>query len=73
MVRGVEFNARAEIEEMEVGMRMEIFVCQIEVFVKEMVEMKASYYEYEVNVVKEVIVKGEIFNNEVLEGFIRER
>ena len=27
MARGAELNARAEIEEMEVGMRMEIFVC----------------------------------------------
>ena len=73
MARGAELNARAEIEEMEVGMRMEIFVCQTEVSAKEMAEMKASHHEYEANVAKEVIAKGEIFNNEVLEGSIRER
>ena len=38
-----------------------------------MAEMKASHHEYEANVAKEVIAKGEIFNNEVLEGSIRER
>ena len=73
MARGAELNARAEIEEMEVGMRMEIFVCQTEVSAKEMAEMKASHHEYEANVAKEAIAKGEIFNNEVLEGSIRER
>ena len=38
-----------------------------------MAEMKASHHEYEANVAKEVIAKGEIFNNEVLEASIRER